>query len=305
MDSEQLQLVNDANAPGNQKYYGTDINGIKGFHTLAGGAVSINDEGSGYLEDKIEGHQSVNITKENDSAFDEVLEVRLVSDETNPGNHKFYGTDESGIKGWHDREFFTNTLGLGGFPDVESIGNDFPVLRRCSIHPDTGVVSNVGVSGDDVVFSGNGTSADQQIIASKVWNNVWNDMADFQDLGDDLLYGKCYYDTINGAKICNVKCQESVIGIASNTFGYALGSDKNKVPIAVSGWVLACVDKEYKIGTPLTNDINGNLTEMTLEEKQNYPERIVAIYKKKEEKEYWGPEGKQIDVNGRHWVKVK
>jgi hypothetical protein len=305
LDTEQLQLVNDENAPGNQKYYGTNISGVKGFHTLAGGAVSITDTGSGYLEDKIEGHESIHITKENDSAFDEVLEVRLTSDEINPGNQKYYGTDEVGVKGWHDREFITGILGLGGFPDVESIGNDFPVLRRCTIHPSTGAVSNIGTSGDDIVFSGNGTSPDQQIIASKIWNNVWNDMADFQDLSDELLYGKCYYDTLEGAKICNVRCQQSVIGIASNTFGYALGSDENKVPIAVSGWVLACVDTTYVPGTPLTNSTEGNLTEMTLEEKRNYPERLIAIYKKKESKEYWGPENQKIKVDNRHWVKVR
>lgn len=44
---------------------------------------------------------------------------------------------------------------------------------------------------------------------------------------------------------------------------------------------------------------------MTLEEKQNYPERLIAIYKKPEPSQAWGPEGKQIPVNGRHWVKVK
>jgi len=36
-----------------------------------------------------------------------------------------------------------------------------------------------------------------------------------------------------------------------------------------------------------------------------YPERIVAIYKKPELAETWGPEGSEIQVNGRHWVKIK
>ena len=44
---------------------------------------------------------------------------------------------------------------------------------------------------------------------------------------------------------------------------------------------------------------------MTLEEKQIYPERMVAIYKKKQDSKWWGPEKKEIEVNGRHWVKVK
>jgi len=305
LDSEQLQLVNDSNTPGVLKYYGTNIDGTKGFYPLAGGAISVDDDTPGYLEDKLLGIQSISITTEADSAFDEILEVTLLNDESNPGTFKFYGTDENGVKGWHEREYTTNTLGLGGLPDIDSVGNTFPVFRRCDINPSTGAISNIGTSGNDIVLSGDGASADQQIIASRVWNAVWNDMADFQELADSLIYGKCYYDTLSGAKICNERCQESVIGIASNTFGYALGSDKDKVPIAVSGWVLACVDKEYKPGTPLTNNENGELTEMNLDEKRNYPERLVAIYKKKESQDTWGPVNQSVLVDNRHWVKIK
>ena len=81
--------------------------------------------------------------------------------------------------------------------------------------------------------------------------------------------------------------------------------DVRQVPIAVSGWALAYVDQEYPCGTPLTNDQDGNLTEMTLEEKRNYPERLVGIYKRKELETEFGTESKKINVNGRHWVKVK
>ena len=145
------------------------------------------------------------------------------------------------------------------------------------------------------------------LYATKLFNNTWNDIADFQDISDKLEYGKCYYDTFDGAKICNVRCQKSVIGIASDTFGYALGVDSSKLkaPIAVSGWVLANVDKIYESGDVLTNDENGNLTKMTNDEKLKYPERIVAIYKKPEYKEYFGIGKNKIPVNDRHWVKVK
>ena len=145
------------------------------------------------------------------------------------------------------------------------------------------------------------------IYANKVYNAVWNDIADYQELQDKLVYGKCYYDTKNGAKLCNKRCQMGVMGIASDTFGFGVGKQKDKdmLPIAIGGWVLAHVDKEYDTGTPLTNDENGDLTEITLEEKHDYPERIVATYKKPEKEEKWGPEKEKINVNGRHWVKVK
>jgi hypothetical protein len=157
---------------------------------------------------------------------------------------------------------------------------------------------------DSILPLGNGG----EFKASKVWGAVWNDYADFQKLNDKLVYGKTYYDTVEGAKICTQRCQMGLMGVATNTFGLSVGQGANygmEIPIAVSGWVLAYVDKEYATGTPLTNDENGNLTEMTLEEKRNYPERLIATYKKKELDTEWGIEGKKVPVDGRHWVQVK
>ena len=158
------------------------------------------------------------------------------------------------------------------------------------------------------VDAGNGLWANCDFGAVKVWNAVWNDVADFQLLADKLEYGRSYYDTKDGAKICNKRCQKSVIGIASNTYGFAVGSGANpgrEVPIGVAGWVLAYLDQEYDSGTALTNDEQGRLTKMTFLEKILYPERMIAIYKKAETASHWGPEGSQIEVMGRHWVKVK
>lgn len=168
--------------------------------------------------------------------------------------------------------------------------------------------TTTGAHGGADTPTGNGIYTNTDFKAARVWNAVWNDVADFQLLCDKLEFGKCYYDTKDGARICNQRCQMSVIGIASDTFGYGVGCGANpdrEVPIGVAGWVLAYVDKEYECGTPLTNDENGNLTAMTREEKLEYPERIVALYKRKEMDTMWGPENSKIAVNGRHWVKVK
>jgi hypothetical protein len=140
--------------------------------------------------------------------------------------------------------------------------------------------------------------------ATRVYNAVYNDIADFQELTDELVYGKCYYDTLEGARICNIRCQKSVIGIASDTYGFGVGKQEDAAPFAIAGWVLANVNQEYEPGDVLTNDENGNLTLMTDEEKCKFPERIVAIYKKKEKEKFWGPNN-EIEVKGRHWVKVK
>lgn len=177
-----------------------------------------------------------------------------------------------------------------------------PRLQRCVIDSSSGAVTGAG---DD---AGTGLVTSGEFSSSKIWNAVWNDVADFQLLCDKLEYGRCYMDTKDGAKICTVRCQMSVIGIASDTFGFGVGSGANpqrEVPIAVAGWVLAFVDKEYECGTPLTNDEHGQLTAMTKQEKMEYPERIVGIYKRKELDTHWGPEHSKIEVRGRHWVKVK
>jgi hypothetical protein len=150
---------------------------------------------------------------------------------------------------------------------------------------------------------------DGYFYATRVYNAIWNDISDFQDLADPAFYaGKCYYDTIDGAKLCSERCQKSVIGVASDTFGYGVGQDSSKtqVSIAVCGWVLAHITDvaSYVPGDVLTNDSDGNLVKMTDQEKTLYPERIVAIYKRKENKEFFGPND-QVVVNGRHWVKVK
>ena len=174
-----------------------------------------------------------------------------------------------------------------------------PTLRRCNID------GNGNVTAWD---AGTGIYASGDFRAVKVWAAVWNDYADFQLLADKLEFGKCYYDTKDGAMICTKRCQMSVIGIASDTFGQSVGTGANinrEVPIAVAGWVLAYVDQEYECGTPLTNDEFGNLTAMTKQEKMEYPERIVGIYKRKEMENFWGPEGQKIEVKGRHWVKIK
>lgn len=172
----------------------------------------------------------------------------------------------------------------------------------------TGISHGIGLTNDAAKAApGNPFAPTGNFVAEKVWNSVWNDYADLQLLRDKLIPGKCYIDTADGAMIASKRCQLSVIGIASDTFAHVVGlrQDIKQVPIAVSGWVLAYVDKEYPCGTPLTNNENGDLTEMNLEEKRNYPERLVAIYKRKELDLEFGTDNKKIRVDNRHWVKVK
>ncbi|WP_412470013.1 MULTISPECIES: hypothetical protein [unclassified Halobacteriovorax] len=196
-------------------------------------------------------------------------------------------------------------------PDLYYSGGSFVAYNHLVARLDIRAARNLSV-GTNINAGGNITNggsitATGDVRGARVWNAVWNDVADYQLLNDELIPGKCYYDTIEGARICSERCQLSVIGIASDTFGFGVGKGNAglEVPIAIGGWVLAYVDDEYPCGTPLTNDENGNLTEMSLEEKRDYPERLVAIYKKKEHKDTFGDGNIEIQVDGRHWVKVK
>lgn len=147
------------------------------------------------------------------------------------------------------------------------------------------------------------------IAGGTVLGAVFNDLADAIPVGegDVLEAGYCYgFDGEHYTKTSEYM-QKSYIGIHSDTFGFLMGNEegKKKLNVAVSGFVLAYVDKEYEVGTPLTCTTDGYLTEIKLEDKVNYPERIVATYWKNEPSEEWGPENKKVRVNGRKWVKVK
>lgn len=210
-----------------------------------------------------------------------------------------------------------------------SIGGGGVVVVGSGESADT-VCSDLGISGGDettyissdqsIVFYTNcqsGVSSAKRIVmdaageitASKVWGAVFNDLADAIPVGegDVLEAGYCYgFDGEHYTKTSEYM-QKSCIGIHSDTFGFLMGREegKKKLNVAVSGFVLAYVDKEYEVGTPLTCAEDGRLTEIELEDKIKYPERVVATYWKNEPNEEWGPEDKKVRVNGRRWVKVR
>lgn len=146
------------------------------------------------------------------------------------------------------------------------------------------------------------------IHGSAVENAVWNDLSDSIPVDDDceLEHGYCY--CFNGEKYTKSSryLDEGIIGIHSDTYGFRMGAEegRKKIDVAVAGFVLAYVDKEYKPGTPLTCTENGYLTEIRREDKIEYPERIVATYWKNEPAGEWGSDSRKVKVNGRKWVKV-
>jgi len=177
-------------------------------------------------------------------------------------------------------------------------------LIQCSLNASGDITAGTGA--DMMLNQHDDTSPNQEFIAEKVWNAVYNDVVDWQDLkeGAEVKYGKVYVDSYDGAHLPTGRCQLGVMGICSDTFGFAVGriQGRSQIPVSVSGWCLAYVDKMYKTGIPLTNTSSGCLTEMNATEKMTYPERLVAVYKRPESEEVW--QGK-VETKNRHWVQVK
>ena len=148
-----------------------------------------------------------------------------------------------------------------------------------------------------------------RIKGEKVYGAVWNDLVDCIEVDDEceLEYGRCY--AYNNGKFTKTSkyADKSYIGIHSDTSGFEMG-DKGEVKqlkSSVAGYVLAYVDAEYPSGTPLTCSKHGMLTKAHFLTRILHPERVIATYWKNEPKFVWGAEGNEIEVKGRHWVRIK
>ena len=182
--------------------------------------------------------------------------------------------------------------------------------------PYTGNILHLSYITDSNYSSGNNAQTadftfqtDGTFSANKVYGAVWNDLSDSIPVDDDceLECGYCYcFDGEKYAKASRY-LDDGIIGIHSDTYGFKMGSEegKKKMDVAVSGFVLAHVDKEYKPGTPLTCTKNGHLTKIKFKDKLRYPEKIIATYWKNEPADEWGSDDRKVKVNGRKWVKIK
>ncbi len=149
-----------------------------------------------------------------------------------------------------------------------------------------------------------GLGVAKNIYASKVFNAVWNDIADFIQVEPycEIEYGKAYAFVDNEHHKSTKYAQKGVVGIASDTFGFGVGQKQSgsQIPIAIGGFVLAHCDKVYEAGTPLTCTRDGKLTKANMITRLLHPERVLGIFYKQEVEQSWH----KIAVNGRHWVKV-
>lgn len=198
-------------------------------------------------------------------------------------------------------------LDLLSTSDIRSLENNFIAKNTFSAG---GTVTADSTEGAGAVnLTNGGLWVADGIKGNKVYNAVWNDLADCIPVDDEAIIepGYCYcFDGEHYYK--STKYMEAgAIGIQSDTYGFHMGSKPNtkQMDVAVAGFVLAYVDKEYPVGTALTCTKGGYLTKMEHMDKVEWPERIVATFWKVEKEEEWGPEKQRVKVNNRMWVKVR
>lgn len=147
------------------------------------------------------------------------------------------------------------------------------------------------------------------VMANEVWGAVWNDLADCLSVPEDTDLEPGYAYCFDGEHYYKSSkyMDDGFIGIHSDTAGFSMGysQSRKQLKAGVAGFILTYIDQEYPIGTPLTIGENGKLTKIKNEDILGNPHKIIGTFWKKEPAEKWGPEGKEVLVNGRMWVKVK
>ena len=113
--------------------------------------------------------------------------------------------------------------------------------------------------------------------------------------------------TRKGNNIVVAEKGDFVLGIYSDTYGMSVGSNArgkecscSVVPVAVAGFALAYVDKEYRPGTALAVGSGGKLTKASLFARIFNRKTIVGYFDRKESEDLYV----LTAVNGRSWVKV-
>jgi hypothetical protein len=146
------------------------------------------------------------------------------------------------------------------------------------------------------------------------WNEVHGDLvygAVGNDFADELegfseetmpIPGYAYAMTGKGIMLTDEYAQKGVIGVLSDSASF-VAKNKNvggkKGAFSVAGFVLAYVDREYPIGTPLTCTKWGKLTRANWIVRLFHSERILGTYLKKMGV-FWG----DTPTRGRALVKV-
>jgi len=170
VSSNYIQLSNDEDSPGNNYYYGTNSSGTKGYHQLTNSDEKVKASASdtaGYLDAKVKNSIEVDSN-----------DLQLVGDSASPGNNMMYATNDSGEKGWYERDKFE---GYEVF-NIILVNNETEFLAAF----DT-LSANGGIIGlaDNITLT-----ADRSIDTSGI--EIWG-------LGHNINFGNTYGSIVGGS----------------------------------------------------------------------------------------------------------
>lgn len=165
--------------------------------------------------------------------------------------------------------------------------------------------TNANAQGAGAIKTAGGIYAAQDIRASRVYNAVWNDYAEYRR-GVPTDGGWCLAEYPDGLMRRTHERMMPGCRMSSDTFGHCMGeTEEAKTPIAVAGRVLAYPYRDrckYKLGDAVCSAPGGKVDRMSRLERILYPERIVGVVSEIPDYEMW--EGK-VPVNGRIWIYVR
>ena len=136
-----------------------------------------------------------------------------------------------------------------------------------------------------------------------VWTTAGNDFAEFR-LGEEVEAGRVVCENGDGTVSCSYKRLQPGASIVSDTYGSVIGQNKNSIPLAVAGRVLAYPYEDwwtFEPGEAVCAGPNGTVSKMSRREMRKYPERIIGTVSELPTYEKWN----DIPVNGRIWIKIK
>lgn len=109
---------------------------------------------------------------------------------------------------------------------------------------------------------------DGYLYASRVYNAVWNDLAEFMPASEPAQAGQVLVMTEKGLAPSKRRADKATVGVYSDTYGYALGADNQsgKHPVGLSGRVDVMVKESIEIGDLLVSDIGGFASKASSEE---------------------------------------
>lgn len=135
---------------------------------------------------------------------------------------------------------------------------------------------------------------------------AWNDYAECRE-GERVEPGMCVIEAGDDTLKLSDKYAFGASYIVSDTYGMAIGeTDKARIPIAVSGRVLAYTEEGRDlytdhIGDPVCSGPNGKIMLMDQYDVERYPYAIIGVVSSVPNYQRWNG----VEVDGRVWIKVK